>query len=95
MINKRNAMVCLLLLSITLGLPSVDGNKLHAAALDPADKVGKLTVITTTPEYDSKRYEAAKMIAENWKKIGIEAEVKPLDFTWEAVRPPGISTPFS
>jgi peptide/nickel transport system substrate-binding protein len=81
MIKKSDLMVFVLLLSIILSMPSIDGNELQAAALDPADKVGKLTVITTTPEYDSKRYEAAKMIAENWKKIGLDAEVKPLDFT--------------
>jgi len=50
-------------------------------ALDPAEKVPTLTMITTTPEYDNKRYEAAKMIADSWKQIGINVDVKPLDFT--------------
>ena len=81
MIRKRIGMALVLSLSMALGLTVFAGAALQAAALSPAEKVPRLTVITTTPEYDSKRYEAAKMIVENWKKIGIDAEVKPLDFT--------------
>jgi peptide/nickel transport system substrate-binding protein len=81
MIRKKMKLALISGLMITLSSFFLGAGHLFAAALDPAEKIPKLTVITTTPEYDSKRYEAAKMIAENWKKIGIEAEVKPLDFT--------------
>ena len=68
-------------LTLAMSVSFCGNGYLFAAAVDPGERIPKLTVITTTPEYDSKRYEAAKMIAENWKKIGLEVEVKPLDFT--------------
>jgi len=68
-------------LFITLVLPILLSTGAFGEALDPADKVPVLKFLTSTPSYDRNRYEAAKMIAENWSKLGIDANVMPLDFT--------------
>ena len=50
------------------------------AAEPPADrKVRKIEFAITTPAYDPVRNEWCLMVAENWKKLGIDVEIKPMD----------------
>jgi len=82
--KKSIAVAVILIMALLLtscGAKQESPAKPEQVALDPAEKVPTLTMITTTPEYDNKRYEAAKMIADSWKQIGINVDVKPLDFT--------------
>jgi peptide/nickel transport system substrate-binding protein len=50
------------------------------AADPPAErKVRKIEFAITTPAYDPVRNEWCLLIAENWKKLGIDVEIKPMD----------------
>jgi peptide/nickel transport system substrate-binding protein len=43
-------------------------------------KVRELELYVTTPEYDPIRYEFGLMIAEEWKKLGFDVKVTPLEW---------------
>ncbi|MGD0627622.1 MAG: ABC transporter substrate-binding protein [Thermodesulfobacteriota bacterium] len=46
----------------------------------PAErKVRKIEFAITTPGYDPIRHDWCVLIAENWKKLGIDVEIKPVD----------------
>src|SRR3990172_7801750 len=50
-----------------------------AAEPPPDRKVGKFEFAIPTPGYDPVRNEWCNLIAENWKKLGIDVDVKPVD----------------
>ena len=43
-------------------------------------KVRELVLNVTTPDYDPVRYEFGLMIAEEWKKLGLDVKVEPLEW---------------
>ena len=49
-------------------------------AFKSGSRVPAITILTTTEEYDSARYQAAYYIASWWREIGLEVKVEPLDF---------------
>ena len=67
-------------LFLTLLAFSIVWTSTSYAAEPPADrKVRKIEFAITTPAYDSIRNEWCLMVAENWKKLGIDVEIKPMD----------------
>lgn len=50
-----------------------------AAEPPPDRKVGKFEFAIPTPGYDPVRNEWCNLIAENWKKLGLDVDVKPMD----------------
>jgi peptide/nickel transport system substrate-binding protein len=50
-----------------------------AAEPSPDRKVRKIEFAITTPAFDPIRSEWCLLIAENWKKLGIDVEIKPMD----------------
>lgn len=51
-----------------------------AKKLSPERKIRQIEMFITTPEYDPIRYEFGLMIGENWRKLGFDVKVTPLDF---------------
>jgi peptide/nickel transport system substrate-binding protein len=45
------------------------------------EKAPEIEIITTTEAYDPIRYEAAFLIADSWKKLGIDVNVRPMEFS--------------
>ena len=43
-------------------------------------RVRQTEMFVTTPEYDPIRYEFGLMIAQNWRKLGFDIKVTPMDF---------------
>ena len=52
---------------------------LSAETLPPDRKVRTIEFNITTPGYDPIRHDWAVMVAENWKKLGIDVEIKPIE----------------
>lgn len=46
-----------------------------------AEKVPEIELVTTTEAYDPIRYEAAFLLADAWKKLGIDVNVRPMEFS--------------
>src|SRR5690554_1875906 len=45
------------------------------------ERVPAITIGTTTEAYDPIRYEAAFIIAEKWRELGLEVNVQPTEFS--------------
>lgn len=73
----KKGILFLLLASVTvtcLGIPAL------AKSPDPSLKVQTQTIIGPTPAYNKVRYEAALLIEEAIEQLGVDVEVKPIDF---------------
>ncbi|TVQ40059.1 MAG: ABC transporter substrate-binding protein [Geminicoccaceae bacterium] len=44
------------------------------------ERIGTIELLTTTESYDPIRYEAAFIIADAWRQLGFEVDVRPLEF---------------
>ncbi len=77
-VRKSLVMFILLMVSVLSAGPAV---VLAQEEPRPEDKVPELKFLTATPSYDRNRYEASMMIAENWRKLGMDVNVLPSDFT--------------
>ncbi len=45
------------------------------------EKAPEIELVTTTEAYDPIRYEAAFLLADAWKKLGIDVNVRPIEFS--------------
>jgi len=63
--------------SATLGLALTGA----AATTIAQERVPSINLMTTTEAYDPIRYEAAFMIAERWRELGLEVTVSPTEFS--------------
>jgi len=50
------------------------------AGLSDETKVREIELYVTTPEYDPIRYELGLMVSEEWKKLGFDVKVTPLEW---------------
>ena len=69
----------LLTLLLTAAVVFAGVAAVHAQSLDPARRVPRLTFYTTTPQYDPGRYEAALLIQEAFRLLGVDVDVRPID----------------
>jgi peptide/nickel transport system substrate-binding protein len=74
--NRGVALVVALLLSTSL---VTSCGPSQTKSLDPSRKVKTIEIWTMTPEYSQDRYEAALMIADWWKQLGLDIQVKPME----------------
>ncbi|RKD22856.1 ABC transporter substrate-binding protein [Ammoniphilus oxalaticus] len=78
MFRKERYLLLLVLIFALVGCSSEKGEKVAD------DELGELapsfTVLTATPEENYITYEAMKMISEEWKKLGVDVTVQPMDF---------------
>jgi len=65
------------------GIPDADSKNLPAER-----RIRRIELYVTTAEYDPIRYEFGLMIAENWKKLGFDVKVTPLE--WSRLATEGI-----
>jgi peptide/nickel transport system substrate-binding protein len=87
---KSKLLIFMLLISLVLSACSMQVTKEPEGEKEapknvtenlPEDrKVRELELYVTTPEYDPIRYEFGLMIAEEWKKLGFDVKVTPLEW---------------
>lgn len=77
---KRLFLIFVIILSMSLIFVGCDDGE-EAVELDPEREVPTITFHTTTADYDQVRYEAALMVAEWWGELGLDVDVRPLEFS--------------
>lgn len=68
-----------IVLAFTMTALGASGKK--SSAPDPKRLIPEVTLILPAPSYDPIRYEAGVLTAENWKALGLQVRVEPMDFT--------------
>ncbi|MDF2039806.1 ABC transporter substrate-binding protein [Cytobacillus oceanisediminis] len=87
---KRSFVIFMLLFSILLSACSMKVTKETdeeekvqvnvTEGLSKEEKVRQIEMYVTTPDYDPVRYEFGLMIADEWKKLGFDVKVTPLEW---------------
>ena len=76
----KRAFKTLFLLTVVLAVFSMGWTAVSYAADPPPErKVRKIEFAITTPAFDPIRNEWCLLVAENWKKLGVDVEIKPMD----------------
>ena len=50
-----------------------------AQALPSARLVREIELVVTTGDYDPVRFELGKLVGENWRKLGFQVKVRPME----------------